>query len=456
MPALQTWTIHGVEIEPLWVFAGLAGLAVIALIALAVILWRNGRDRNREAAQRQTDARLVEMEIAALKGQLHGIAELAGANQSELSRTIHERLDRVTQSVGVNLDETARRTAEHLARLNERLAVIDTAQRNITDLSTRVVSLQDILANKQQRGAFGQLRMETIIQDALPKGAYSFQPTLSNGKRPDCLIRLPGSDAALVIDAKFPLEAFEALRTAHEDAARQEASRRVRSDVGRHIDDIASKYALPGETQDSLLMFVPSESIYADLHEHFSDLLQKAHRARVFIVSPNMLMLAVQTMQAIMKDVQMREQANVIQREVATLLDRCRPAEGPRARLSEAFRAAGRRRREDPHLDRQDRRPRAEDRGVGIRGRAGPASGRGGKWQHAAGSGSELGSWSRGAGARPVIEACRRQKMRDIGRCPPGRRSAGVAGRGCRRFRPASCPQSFSTTPASIRKLRIR
>jgi DNA recombination protein RmuC len=248
------------------------------------------------------------------------MAELAGQSQAELGRAIHERLDRVSQALGLNLEETTRKTTENLSKLNERLALIDTAQRNITELSTRVVSLQDILANKQQRGAFGQLRMETIIQDALPKETYSFQATLSNGKRPDCLIHLPGSPAGLAIDAKFPLESFEALRTAQDDAARKEAAARVRGDVARHIDDIAAKYALPGETQDTMLMFVPSESTYADLHEHFPDLLQRAHRSRVVIVSPNMLMLAVQTIQAIMKDVRMREQADIIQREVRVLL----------------------------------------------------------------------------------------------------------------------------------------
>jgi len=320
MDDFSVWTINGVTIGPVAMAIGMAGLMAVAMTVLVAIVWRNGGHRAREAEERTAHARSVEMEIAALKGQLHGIAEIAGSNQSELSRALHERLDRVSQSVGTNLDETARRTSDHLARLNERLAVIDTAQRNITELSTRVVSLQDVLANKQQRGAFGQLRMETIVQDALPSDAYSFQTTLSNGKRPDCVIRLPGSDVPLVIDSKFPLEAFEALRTAADEEARKAALRRVRSDVGRHIDDIAGKYALPGETQENMLMFVPSEAVYTDLHEQFSDLVQKAHRARIFIVSPNMLMLAVQTMQAILKDVRMREQADVIQREVSHLL----------------------------------------------------------------------------------------------------------------------------------------
>ncbi len=320
MSSIDPWQVMNLTIDPILVFAVVACLAAAALIALTVLAWRNRIDRALEAEKRQVGERLLEMELAALKGQLQAIAELAGSNQSEISRALHERLDRVSHSLGHNLEETARRTTEHLSRLHERLAVIDAAQRNITELSSRVVSLQDILGNKQQRGAFGQLRMETIIQDALPKGAYSFQPTLSNGKRPDCLIHLPSSAPAVVIDAKFPLEAFEALRTAHDDTARKDGERRVRTDIGRHIDDIATKYAIPGETQDSLLMFVPSEAIYADLHEHFPDLLQKSHRSRVFIVSPNMLVLAVQTMQAIMKDVRMREQASVIQAEVGLLV----------------------------------------------------------------------------------------------------------------------------------------
>ncbi len=320
MQAIQHWQVKGVAIDPLLVFTVICGLALIGLIALVVIIWRNGQDRGREALQRQAEQRLFEVEVAELKGRLLSMAELTGQGQAELGRAIHERLDRVSQNLGLNLEETTRKTSENLSRLNERLAVIDTAQRNITELSTRVVSLQDILANKQQRGAFGQMRMETIIQDGLPRDAYSFQATLSNGKRPDCLIHLPGSPAGVVVDAKFPLEAFEALRAATDDAVRKEAVRRIKSDVGKHIEDIAARYTVPGETQDTMLMFVPSESTYADLHENFSDLIQKAHRVRVVIVSPNMLMLAVQTMQAIMKDVRMREQAGVIQREVGVLL----------------------------------------------------------------------------------------------------------------------------------------
>jgi DNA recombination protein RmuC len=318
------WQVQGVSVDPMLVLLGIAGAALIALIALAVLIWRSGVQRQQAAALQeagqQAVARAFETEVAELKGRLQTMAELSVTRQSELSRTIHERLDRISHNLGTNLDETTRKTTENLTKLHERLAVIDSAQRNITELSTRVVSLQDILANKQQRGAFGQLRMETIVQDGLPNGSYTFQATLSNGKRPDCLVHLPGAAAGIVVDAKFPLEAFETLRSEHEEMLRREAMKRIRSDVGKHIDDMAAKYVLPGETQDTMLMFVPSESIYAELHENFPELLQKAHRSRVVIVSPNMLMLAVQTMQAIMKDVQMREQAGLIQSEVATLM----------------------------------------------------------------------------------------------------------------------------------------
>ncbi|MFZ1070355.1 MAG: DNA recombination protein RmuC, partial [Methyloceanibacter sp.] len=252
---------------------------------------------------------------------LQTLAEISVSRHGELARAVNERLDRMTHRVGSDLTETARKTTDSIAKLHERLAVIDSAQKNLTELSSNMVSLQEILANKQARGAFGQMRMEAIIQDGLPKGAFTFQATLSNGKRPDCLLHMPNTKAGVVIDAKFPLEGFEAFRVARGPEEKKEAARRVRVDVGRHVDAMAERYFLPGETQDTAILFVPSEAIYADLAEHFSDLVQKAHRARIVICAPNMLMLAVQTMQAILKDVKMREQAHLIQREVSRLME---------------------------------------------------------------------------------------------------------------------------------------
>ncbi len=306
--------IGTVTLDPALVLLALASLAALALLALAVTLIVHMRGRRREV-----EAQAVA--LAELKGRLQTFAEISVARQGDIARAVNERLDRMTHRVGTDLNETSRKTHESIAKLNERLAVIDTAQKNLTELSTNMVSLQEILANKQARGAFGQMRMEIIVKDGLPKGSYTFQATLSNGKRPDCLLHMPNMSAGIVIDAKFPLEGFEAFRTARRDEEKKEAARRVRIDVARHIDSMAERYFIAGETQDTAILFVPSEAIYADLCEHFSDLVQKAHRARIFICAPNMLMLAVQTMQAILKDVKMREQAHLIQREVAMLMD---------------------------------------------------------------------------------------------------------------------------------------
>jgi DNA recombination protein RmuC len=306
--------VGSLALDPVLVVLVLAGLGVFALLLLAIVLIVHMSRRKREASA--SGAQLGELKV-----RLQTLAEISVSRHAELARAVNERLDRMTHKVGTDLNETARKTHESISKLNERLAVIDTAQKNLTDLSSNMVSLQEILANKQARGAFGQMRMETIVKDGLPMGAYTFQATLSNGKRPDCLLHMPNSAAGVVIDAKFPLEGFEAFRVARRDEEKKEAARRVRTDVGRHIEAMAERYFVTGETQDTAILFVPSEAIYADLAEHFCDIVQKAHRARIVICAPNMLMLAVQTMQAILKDVQMREQAHLIQGEVAKLME---------------------------------------------------------------------------------------------------------------------------------------
>ena len=238
-----------------------------------------------------------------------------------MQRAVAERLEALDKRLGDNLKETAAKTAETLGGLQTRLTVIDEAQKNLTDLSGQVVSLQQILTNKQSRGAWGQGQMESIIRDALPVGVYEFQATLSNRNRPDCLIRLPGAKTAIVIDSKFPLEAFAGLKSAANDAEKRGAEARVRADVGKHVKDIAEKYIIAGETQSPAIMFVPSESLYAELHDSFSDVIQKAQRAQVIVVSPNILLLAINTVQTVMKDARMREQASLIQKEVGLLLN---------------------------------------------------------------------------------------------------------------------------------------
>jgi len=285
----------------------LAGLAVGALIVFLV------RPRAPERDRAAADG------IAQIHGRIDAMGSWLQNAHGQLQQTVNERLDAVSENLGVSLQATTRHTVENLQKLNERLAVIDSAQKNITELASQVNSLQGILSNKQSRGAFGQGQLEAIIADVLPKGAYEFQYMLKNRSRPDCVIFMPES-GPLVIDAKFPLEAMTAWRQAASEEERKQAVARVRQDIAKHISDIAEKYLCPGETQDIALMFIPSESVYADLHERFDDLVQRAQRARVMIVSPTLMVMAVQVIKQVRKDAQMREAADQIRAEVGYIL----------------------------------------------------------------------------------------------------------------------------------------
>ncbi|MGO7019579.1 DNA recombination protein RmuC [Rhizobium leguminosarum] len=302
-------------------------LAVLVLLVIVLLLRAAGlrREQAEEANFRaqENEARMAELlKIQAeMQGRIAAMTEVFGARQSELNQTISQRLDGMSQRVSSTITEQTKSTHENLQRLQERLAVIDAAQNNIQTLAKDVVGLQAILSNKQTRGAFGQSRMETIVADGLPMGAYAFQQTLSNGSRPDCTIRMPNGAPPLVIDAKFPLEAWNAIRDAGSPEAGKIASQQFRRDMEVHIRDISEKYLIQGETQDTAFLFVPSESIFAEIHEHFEPVVQKAHRARIVIVSPSLLMLSIQVIQAVLKDQRMRAQAHLIQGEVAILMD---------------------------------------------------------------------------------------------------------------------------------------
>ena len=321
---------------------GAIGLSVAVLLVLLVLSIRQARSRALEAEERnaEVEARRLEAEMAKQKSadlerQLAGVlqsqyemnsrmqtmAEIFGNRTSDLMRAVNERLDAQGHKVGQAIEQTNQKTAESLSALNERLAVIDRAQGNITELSKEVVTLQSILSNKQTRGAFGQGRMEAIITDHLPPGSFAFQYTLSNNKRPDCVVFMPNGGPKLVVDAKFPLESWERLKAAQNEIELKQAAAGFRNDIGYHVRTIAENYLIADETQDTAFMFVPSESIFADIHERFDDIVQKAMRARVVIVSPLMLMLAIQVMQGLLRDVRMREEAHKIQKEVRELLD---------------------------------------------------------------------------------------------------------------------------------------
>lgn len=247
-----------------------------------------------------------------LFGGLTSVTEAQAQQQARTLQLMEQRLSQVSESMSVNLSSSAQRTAQSLGELQQRLLTIDKAQENITKLSGDVLSLQDILSNKQTRGAFGEIQLNDIVSKALPSDAYTFQHTLSNGKRADCLIHLPNPPGPIVIDSKFPLEAYEALRRAKTDWEANEAAKFMRTSVKAHIKAISDKYILDGETADGALMFLPSEAVYAELHANFPELVRDGFAARVWIVSPTTCMATLNTMRAILKDARMREQAGAI------------------------------------------------------------------------------------------------------------------------------------------------
>ena len=254
-----------------------------------------------------------------LAGGLHHVSEAQAQAQANMLKLMEQRLAQVQQQMNENLHGTARRTAQSLGDLQQRLATIDKAQENITKLSGDVLSLQDILSNKQTRGAFGEIQLNDIVLNALPSDSYTLQATLSNGRRADCLIHLPNPPGPIVIDSKFPLEGYEALRNAGTDWDLSEARKALRTSVRKHIKDISEKYILEGETADGALMFLPSEAVYAELHANFSNVVQEGFTARVWIVSPTTCMATLNTMRAILKDARMREQTGAIRRELGLL-----------------------------------------------------------------------------------------------------------------------------------------
>lgn len=294
----------------LTLIVGIAALAAIGL-ALWAVLSRRGNGDGDEQMRRLVTAQ------SELAGQLQAMQNA----QMQISRTMEERLETVTKRLGDGLSEHHQRTSDVIKQVHERLAVIDTAQKNLTDLSDQVMGLQNILSNKQARGAFGEIQLNDLVRDMLPPSAYAFQATLSNKARADCLLTLPNPPGSIVIDSKFPLESYLAVRDAETDDARKVALRAFGTDVMTHVRAIAEKYIVPGETAESALMFLPSEAVYAELHASLPDVVEKSFRARVWIVSPTTLMATLNTVRAVLKDARMREQAGVIQIEVLKLLE---------------------------------------------------------------------------------------------------------------------------------------
>ncbi|MFN3230973.1 MAG: DNA recombination protein RmuC [Alphaproteobacteria bacterium] len=291
-------------------FQAICGVGLVLILGF-ILIWV----RLKPEEQPKEDPEAIRRQ-AELEGRLKSLAD----NQIALQQAIDQRLANVTERLGQGLHQSAEKTAKSLGELQHRLQVIDKAQENLTKLSTDMVGLQDILSNKQARGAFGEIQLTDLVTAILPPQAYEMQATLSNGRRADCLIKMPNPPGPIAVDAKFPLESYQSLQDAGKSDARIVAARTFKADLLKHVNDIAGKYILPGETAESALMFLPSEAVYAELHANFRDVVEKSFAARVWIVSPTTLMATLNTVRAVLRDVRIREQAHLIQAEVRTLM----------------------------------------------------------------------------------------------------------------------------------------
>ena len=304
----------------------LIGGAALVLVLLLVLILRAAGRSSAMAAPLMNElswlgdrVQLLGEGQERLTGGLTHVSEAQAVSQSAMLQVMEQRLAEVQRGMTESLTGTSTRTARSLGELQQRLETIDKAQANIEKLSGNVLSLQDILSNKQTRGAFGEIQLNDIVLKALPKDSYTMQATLGNGKRADCLIHLPNPPGPIVIDSKFPLEAYEALRRADTPFAMTEAQRMFRTSVKTHIKAIAEKYIVEGETADGALMFLPSEAVYAELHANFPELVREGFAVKVWIVSPTTCMATLHTMRAVLKDARMREQAGVIRSTLRSL-----------------------------------------------------------------------------------------------------------------------------------------
>lgn len=302
------------------VVAALVGAAAVLLlfVLLVLVVLRSGRSARAleplaySLTQLGQRVQYISDGQQQLAGGLTHVSDAQAKAQTQMLHLMETRLATVSQAMTENLQGSAQRTARSLGELQERLQTIDKAQANIEKLSGDVLSLQDILSNKQTRGAFGEIQLTDIVGKALPPDSFTLQATLSNGKRADCLIHLPNPPGPIVVDAKFPLEAYEALRRADTPQAQAEAARALKVSVRAHVKAISEKYIIEGETADGAILFLPSEAVYAELHSNFPELVREGFAARVWIVSPTTCMATLTTMRAILKDARMREQAGAI------------------------------------------------------------------------------------------------------------------------------------------------
>jgi len=340
-----------------WQLIGLCTLPILFLLILSVIVvikltlihdrlkhHDSERDTIRELIKAQQDEhheqrqRFDEHQIKSLKtiqdslskgmqdvrhqvgNTLQQHAETLGKRVDKLTDETQERLKEISGQVERRLTEGFEKTTETFTNVIKRLAIIDEAQKKITELSGNVVSLQEILSDKRSRGAFGEVQLNSLIRNMLPESHFSLQHTLSNGKRADCVLFLPEPTGNVAIDAKFPLESYQQINnTQLSESDRHQAENQFRQDIKKHIRDIADKYILPGETAEGAVMFIPAEAVFAEIHAHYPDLVEAAHKARVWLVSPTTMMAILTTARAVLKDAATRKQVHIIQKHLVAL-----------------------------------------------------------------------------------------------------------------------------------------
>lgn len=245
----------------------------------------------------------------------HATQQLTASIES-LTKAVDGRLEQIGGKVSERLDEGFKKTNETFVSVMSRLATIDEAQKKIDGLTTNMVSLQELLGDKRSRGAFGEVQLEGLVRNLLPDVAFEFQYTFSNGTRVDCVLKLPEPTGLVAVDSKFPLENYEGMFA---EGADRTSPALFKSGVKKHVDDIANKYIIAGETSDGAVMFIPAEAVFAEIHAHHRDLVEYAQKRRVWIVSPTTLMAMLNTVQAVLKDTETRKQVHIIQDELGKL-----------------------------------------------------------------------------------------------------------------------------------------
>jgi DNA recombination protein RmuC len=348
------------ETTLVWIVLAAVAVAAVALLALAVAGWLRGRNAiSRQDLEDKHRAMLADLHEGLAQqrdriGQLQlGLAESLSGNRETLlarmgeqaraeqellqmtlrtitlqlaeraeamTKTVDTRLEQISGKVNERLEEGFKKTNETFANVMARLATIDEAQKKIDGLTTNVVSLQELLGDKRSRGAFGEVQLEGLVRNLLPPDAYEFQAQLTPSLRVDCLLKLPEPTGNVPVDSKFPLENYQRMQDSTlAPVERNAAVALFRSDVRRHIDDIAKKYIIPGKTADGAVMFLPAEAVFAEIHAYHPELVALAQQKRVWIVSPTTLMAVLNTARAVLKDVETRKQVHVIQQELGRL-----------------------------------------------------------------------------------------------------------------------------------------